>query len=181
MEQNWIEQEYVIPEWVYELATRLKTIEEHWKRDTFRRYRECGQLILESGYEKGKWNQLILKEFMKVTDYGHTVIYYMVKLGKMTDTEFSDVIGNFTSLYAWSHPKALESKPDKTKKKPIMERLEIPVNKFGNEREAKEFFLSFDGVYEGLFYHGKVNRRISENNKIFREGIEQEMEEETED
>jgi hypothetical protein len=165
MEQNWIEQEYVIPEWVYELATKLKTIEEQWKRDTFRRYRECGQLILESGYEKGKWNQVILEEFMKLTNYGHTVIYYMVKLGKMTDTEFSDVIGNFTSLYAWSHPKALESKPDKSKK-PTMEKLMIPASRFKSESEAREFFLSFDGVYEGLFYHGKVNREIAEQNKF---------------
>ena len=138
--------------WLNKLVTEIKLIEEKWKIDTLKRYRQCGTLILGSGYEKWKRNQSILTKFMELTNLGKTTIYYMVDLGKMSDKEFSDTIGEFPSLYAWSHPKSLGSAVTKPKQSiSAMEKIMVPVSMFENEREAKNFFQAFDGVYEGLF------------------------------
>jgi len=164
--------EYVIPSWVDDLIVETKEIEEQWKRDTFRRYRECGQLMLDSGYKKGKWNDLIKKHFMEKTGYSKNTISRMIRLAEMNELEFEITITKFNSLYKWVNATTGHKE---TRKKSVMVKMEIPANRFKNEREATIFFSSFDGVYEGLFYHGKVNRQTVEKSKIIREKIEQEI------
>jgi hypothetical protein len=156
--------------WLNELVTEIKLIEEKWKIDTLKRYRQCGKLILESGYgQKSKWSSKIFNDFMELTGYKKTAIYEMIRLGKLTDREFSDISEIFPSLYAFTHSKALGSAISKHKPESSMKHLEIPANRFKNGREAMEFFKSFDGEYEGLFYHGNVNREVWERNQVIKQ------------
>lgn len=154
-------------DWLNELATNTRLKIAKWARNTLKMYRECGQGILDSGYKKGNWNSVVRKRFLKLTGISPRAFYYMVELGRMTDAEFSNTLQSFPSLNAWINGKSVKfhralplipSSENKLKSK--TEHLEIPVKRFPNETEAREFFLSFGGKYEGLFYHGTVNKKL---------------------
>ena len=49
----------------------------------------------------------------------------------------------------------------------MMLQKQLPVNRFKNEEEAKQFFKMFNGEYLGCFYHGTVNRKMVERRDEF--------------
>jgi uncharacterized protein YqfB (UPF0267 family) len=94
--------------WLEELVTKVKLIEQKWKLSTLKHYRECGKLILESQSERGKWSKGTLHRFIQMTGYKKSSIYYMMELGEMPDNQFSNILESYPSLYAWTaRPKKL--------------------------------------------------------------------------
>jgi len=94
--------------WLDELVTEVKLIEQKWKLSALKHYRECGKLILESQSERGKWSKGTLNHFSQMTGYKKSSIYYMIELGKMPDNQFSNILENYPNLSAWTaRPKKL--------------------------------------------------------------------------
>ena len=88
--------------WLEELIKKIKAIENQWIQDTFKRYRECGQLLLQSGYTKGKWNNEVKSTFMEETGYSDTTVRRMIILGTLSEEQFLHDMDNFKSLYQWA-------------------------------------------------------------------------------
>jgi len=71
-------------------------------KHTFHGYREAGLTVLEAGYDKGKWNSWARARALKVWGISQRTFSNIIQLGEMSDAEFSNVIANFQSLYAWA-------------------------------------------------------------------------------
>lgn len=98
--------------WLDTLIDKVKTIEKQWVQDTFKKYRECGQLIIEAGHESGQWNSEAKEYFLAKTGYGERTFRRMVELGKLSDDEFRTRVSDFKSIHQWSNQKALTAPKD---------------------------------------------------------------------
>ena len=78
-----------------------KQIAKDLHKTTFDRYRELGQLVLRSGYEKGKWHQIHREKACKEWSIKKATFYHMLKLGTMTEKEFSNAVRKFASIHEW--------------------------------------------------------------------------------
>lgn len=88
---------------------RVKVLEQKLKLNALKFYRECGLLIKESLIDQNKWNRNSIGEFMDKTGYSKATVYHMVKLGKMTELEFSNLLETTPNLRAWiNKPKKLD-------------------------------------------------------------------------
>jgi len=135
------------------LASQIKAVETEWKLDTFKRYRECGQLILDSGYKKGRWNDQIKTHFLAKLNYGERTFRYMVQLGSMSEEEFGNAIAEFKSFYEWA------CKPKQIKEAKLTQ-YPIPEGFFNTEAEAEAFYQKYGGYLlspsKAVFYIGML-------------------------
>jgi len=88
---------------IEEVIKKVKEILRQLHLNTFYKYREAGQEIIKSGYDKGKWHSKHFKNALEEWGISQTTFSSMVQLGEMTEQEFTDVIGKFPSVYAWTH------------------------------------------------------------------------------
>jgi hypothetical protein len=93
--------------WLDPIIAEIKKLMIECAKDTFRRYRKSGQLIINSGYEKGQWNSEHKRYFLEKLNIKRTTFQYMVELGDMDEDEFTNAIGKFPSLFGWANQKAL--------------------------------------------------------------------------
>lgn len=99
-----------IDQWLDSLITEIRRILLEWAKDTFLRYRKCGQLVLESGYKKGRWQSEQRHYFLKTLGISQQTFSNMVRLGEMSGDKFTNAISNFSSLDAWANQKSLAKK-----------------------------------------------------------------------
>ena len=99
--------------WLDSLIEEIKRIRLEWVKDTFIRYRKCGQLILSSGYRKGRWHDEHRQYFLSELKMSQKTFSRMIQLGEMGEDEFSHAMTKFSSVYAWANPKMFENKQEK--------------------------------------------------------------------
>jgi DNA modification methylase len=80
-----------------------KVIIRELARESFIRYRQLGQLIIESGYQKGKWHDLEKQRVMEEWQIKQRTFSRLVEFGEMSENEFSHVMANFPSLDAYAN------------------------------------------------------------------------------
>lgn len=91
------------PSWLENAVSKVKDIQLQWAKETFKRYRECGKIVLESGYRRGQWHSEHKERFLKETNLERTTFQQMIQLGEMTDLEFTNAVGKFPSYHAWAN------------------------------------------------------------------------------
>lgn len=97
-------------EWLDNVIFQGKLILTELAKETFHRYREVGKLAIESGYEKGQWQSQHKQKALKEWAISQKTFSNMIRLGKMSELEFSNVITKFSSLYSWAnHPKNMRN------------------------------------------------------------------------
>jgi len=132
-------------EWLDDLIDTCKPLWLDLQQTTFKRYREIGQHIIKSGYTKGQWHSKEKAKFMEEMEIRHSTFGYMIKLGEMTDKEFSNAIGKFTSLYKWAN----QSKSTEEK---VTEIIYIDARYFSNKEEFEQMLKGLEVDYKGLFF-----------------------------
>jgi len=98
-------------EWLDNVVSEVKLIIAELAKDTFNRYRQCGEAILRSGYRKGQWNSEHKKYFLEKLGISHATFSHMVQLGEMSEEEFATVGRKFQSFHAWENRGVVERKP----------------------------------------------------------------------
>lgn len=107
--------------WLDPLVVEIKQIMVDWAKETFFRYRKCGQLIINSGYRKGQWHSEHREYFLKALGIGERTLRYMVQLGEMKEEEFGNAIAKFPSFFNWANPPREQNK---------LELKDLPNGKF---------------------------------------------------
>lgn len=92
---------------VKEAIVEVKGILKDLALTTFHKYREAGQVILDSGYEKrqGKhnpWSKTVIEWTCKEWSCSKRTFYYMLEFGEMTEETFCNVIAEVKSLYEYT-------------------------------------------------------------------------------
>ena len=82
---------------------KIKEIIQDHHLETLRKYRQCGQIILEGGYRKGRWNSGIHRWALQEWAISQQTFSRFIQLGEMADEEFTHVMRNFKSLDAWAN------------------------------------------------------------------------------
>jgi N6-adenosine-specific RNA methylase IME4 len=121
-------------DWLNEVIQQAKNIIAEFLKETFVRYRRLGQLILESGYKKGQWQNEDKQGFLNALGIEQKTFSNMVRLGEMNEQEFSANSTKFSSVYAWVHQKSL-AKTEKRQREIIViqeaiKHLEAPQQKY---------------------------------------------------
>jgi site-specific DNA-methyltransferase (adenine-specific) len=96
---------------------------EQLSKETFTRYRAIGKIILESGYKKGQWKSEHRNRFMNELGISQKTFSRFIQLAEMEEHEFSHVMTNFPSLYAW------ENYPQIEKQKRMQNEIQELINK----------------------------------------------------
>lgn len=87
---------------VSQAIARVAEILSGLHKQTFHRYREAGHVILATGYyEKGKWNNWAREQALDVWGISQSTFSRIIRLGEMTETEFTHTVGKFLSVHAW--------------------------------------------------------------------------------
>lgn len=88
---------------IQETIQKVKEILKQLHLNTFYKYREAGKEIIASGYAKGTWRSKEKQRAIEEWAISQQTFYIMVDIGKLTETEFSNAIRNFPSVYAWAN------------------------------------------------------------------------------
>jgi len=94
-------------DWLNDVIQQAKNIIAEFLKEAFVRYRKLGKLILGSGYKKGTWKDEHKQRFLNELGIEKDTFSRMVKLGTMTEAEFSHAVRKFPSLHAWANQKKL--------------------------------------------------------------------------
>lgn len=89
--------------WLNDVIEKGKVIILELAKDTFVRYRQLGQLILNSGYKKGSWHDAERNKVMKCWNISSKTFDRFIQLGEMTDVEFRHAVTNFKSFHNWAN------------------------------------------------------------------------------
>ena len=103
-------------EWLDNVIHTAKYVMEELTRQTFKRYREIGKIVLKSGYAKGTWKDKHKHQFINDLGISRPTFTRMVQLGTMEEEEFVRVTNQFSSFYQWTHQ---SSKQKQTEKLPL--------------------------------------------------------------
>jgi len=71
-------------------------------KHTFEGYRASGQIVLNAGYEKGKWHSQARRQALAMWGVSQRTFSNIIQLGEMSDMEFSNTVANFQSLHTWA-------------------------------------------------------------------------------
>jgi len=88
---------------IEEVIEKGKEVLRQLHLNTFYKYREVGKLILESGYEKGKWYSKHRQRALDEWAISQRTFSRIVELGKLSEVDFSHVVANFPSVHAWAN------------------------------------------------------------------------------
>jgi DNA modification methylase len=98
--------------WLDEVIEKGKVIISELARESFIRYRQLGQLIIDSGYEKGKWHDEEKAKVIEEWQISRQTFSRLVQFGEMPEAEFAHVMSNFQSLDAYINRRGLPSETE---------------------------------------------------------------------
>lgn len=90
-------------EWLDNVVQKCQGVMEQLRKETFKRYREIGKIILESGYRKGQWSSSHRKHFLEKLGISQQSFSRMVRLGEMSENRFTHAMSKFSSLFRWAN------------------------------------------------------------------------------
>lgn len=90
-------------EWLDVTIQKAKYVMEELTKQTFHRYREIGQIVLESGYQKGVWQDAHKDKFMGSIGISQPMFSRMIQLGEMDEDKFIHTVNNFSSFHSWAN------------------------------------------------------------------------------
>jgi len=146
-------------EWLDNLINICKPLWLDLQQSTFKRYREIGQHIINSGYTKGQWHSKEKIKFIEEMKISQMTFSYMVQLGEMDNKKFKDTVFKFSSLHEWAH----QSKPTEEK---ITETIYIDARYFSNKEEFEQMLKGLEVDYKGLFF--KIEIQTSDKEELDR-------------
>jgi len=88
---------------IEEVIEKGKEILRQLHLNTFYKYRELGEVILDSGYERYEWTKTNREKALVEWGIAKTTFYRMIELGKMSGDEFSHVVGKYRSVHEWAN------------------------------------------------------------------------------
>lgn len=149
--------------WLDNLLEKCKPLWNDLQQTTFKRYREIGQHIIESGYTKGEWHSKHKTKFLEEMKISKSTFSCMTQLGEMGNEEFSDTVGKFTSLHEWVHQ-------SKSIKESLTETIYMDARYFDSKEEFENFIKGLKVKYQGLFFRiiiestdkEELNRRFAD-------------------
>ena len=104
-----VENKETLENLIENLKLKIENIAFQLKKDIFKRYRECGTVILDAGYQGGKWHGKTQEWFAEQLNLSQQTIGRMIRLAWMTNTQFDVFIRENESLHTWMNPQ-LENK-----------------------------------------------------------------------
>jgi hypothetical protein len=90
-------------DWFDELIRRAKAIEQQMRVDILKRYRECGQLLIEVGYKHDIQSREFLNDFMEAMNICRATVTIMLQLGRMNEKEFANAVVQYGSLHRFAN------------------------------------------------------------------------------
>lgn len=98
-EQTWLDRE----DWFEEVIRKAKTIEKEMALDIWKRYRECGRLLLEVGYKHSLEARGFKRKFMEAIGVKSlSTVNTMLQLGRMSDDELSGSIAKYGTIFRFA-------------------------------------------------------------------------------
>lgn len=99
------------PEWLNNVIERGKQIILDHFKETFKRYRAMGKLILESGYRKGQWRSEYRNRALEEWGISQPTFSHIIRLGELSELEFINAVNNFASVHAWVNQEKQKALP----------------------------------------------------------------------
>jgi len=140
-------------EWFDNVIAKCRMVWEELARDAFKRYRQIGQIVIKSGYNKGQWRNRHKKLILDKLGISQRTFSSMVQLAEMSEKEFNDTIHKFPNIHKWTNP---------TPKRNYMIEKQFRLSAFNSEEEAEAWFSKRDGELKGRFWVGIVDKRVLE-------------------
>ncbi len=98
--KNWVDEE----NWFEELVKRARVLEREMSLGVWKKYSECGKLLIEVGYKHSLQARGFKKKFMEAMGIkSPQTINTMLQLGRMNDQELSNTLENFGTIHNFSN------------------------------------------------------------------------------
>lgn len=90
--------------WFDELIQRAKAIESQMELDIWKRYRDCGLLLLEVANKHSLEGKGFRKRFMEAMNIKSSqTVNTMLQLGRMSEGQMLDTIKQYNSIFRFAH------------------------------------------------------------------------------
>jgi len=109
-------------EWLDSVIQKCKYVRDELKNETFKRYREIGKIILDSGYQKGTWNDEHKQKFLIELSISRQTFSSLVQIGEMSEEEFANAVSNFSSYHEWRNRGSIAKKQKREREILILEK-----------------------------------------------------------